>query len=288
MPSRWNRTWSLVTGSRVQIRLMAIVALVIGMSVTRFIGSDGLVSHLILSDELKPHTSSSAKPAISPVAISPSSTVTADSVTMERLQSATFIARRDILRHHNDRLTVDRFGQQLPTGLSHQGPAVYVFPLQPPSSASFSEGHHSYPAVDIFAAAGTRYVAVTSGRIDELSRQDLWDPSVDDPATRGGLYVSLIGDDGVRYYGSHLSAILPNLAPGDHVVAGQLLGHVGNSGNARGITPHLHFGMSRPTHPGDWAVRRGQIWPQFYLRAWLRGEMLTPDLRETHSGDTGP
>jgi murein DD-endopeptidase MepM/ murein hydrolase activator NlpD len=156
----------------------------------------------------------------------------------------------------------------------------YVFPLQPPNVASYVDGHHTYPATDIFAPRRTIFVAVTDGTIDELGRVDVWDPAVNDPATRSGLYVSLIGDDGVRYYGSHLDEVAAGLQAGDRVAAGQLLGFVGSTGNARGILPHLHFGISYPTFAGDWAIRRGVIWPYRYLKAWEKHENLTPDLSQ--------
>ena len=155
-------------------------------------------------------------------------------------------------------------------------PPRYVFPLDPPSAASYSQGHHDYPAIDLFAPEGTRFVAVTSGVIDEVGRQDRWNPAVDDPATRGGLFVSLVGDDGVRYYGSHLSAVAPGIQAGMHVDAGALLGFVGATGNAAGKQPHLHFGISHPTHPGDWEVRRGEIDPFPYVEAWKGGVLLPP------------
>lgn len=116
--------------------------------------------------------------------------------------------------------------------------------------------------------------------MDFVSYEDRWDGKVDDPATRGGLSVAIIGDDGVRYYGSHLSAIAPGIAPGVRVRAGKLLGYSGKTGNARGTSPHLHFGISHPTYPEDWEVRRGEISPYPYLQAWARGEMLRPELGE--------
>ena len=67
-----------------------------------------------------------------------------------------------------------------------------------------------------------------------MSTKDVWDPKVNDGATRGGLSVTIVGDDGVRYYGSHLSAIDPALVVGGHVDVGQPLGKVGNTGDARG------------------------------------------------------
>jgi murein DD-endopeptidase MepM/ murein hydrolase activator NlpD len=137
--------------------------------------------------------------------------------------------------------------------------------------------HHDYPAADIFCAIGSEFLAPTDGIVDFVQRSDLWDPAVNDPATRSGLAVAIIGDDGWRYYGSHLSAVADGLEPGMRVAAGQLLGLTGKSGNARNTPPHLHFGISVPTTPDDWQVRRGQILPYDYLRAWSRGEMLTPE-----------
>ncbi len=153
---------------------------------------------------------------------------------------------------------------------------TYVFPVQPAALATYGPEHHDYPACDIFAPAGTSFVAVTAGTVDEVSYEDLWDPESDDPALRGGLFVSIVGDDGVRYYGSHLSALVPGLSPGRRVSAGELLGYVGNSGNARTTPPHLHLGISHPTYPGDWAVRRGEVWPYPFLQAWQSGRPLTP------------
>jgi murein DD-endopeptidase MepM/ murein hydrolase activator NlpD len=157
-------------------------------------------------------------------------------------------------------------------------PPAYVFPLAPADAGSYVQGHHDYPAVDIWAPEGTKFVAVTSGLVDFVSYEDGWDPGADDPATRGGLSVAIIGDDGVRYYGSHLSAIASGIAVGQRVTAGQVLGYVGHTGNARFISPQLHFGISHPTSPDDWKTRRGEIDPYPYLKAWETGEQITPAL----------
>jgi murein DD-endopeptidase MepM/ murein hydrolase activator NlpD len=161
----------------------------------------------------------------------------------------------------------------------------YRFPLQPGSAASYQQGHHDYPASDIFAPVGTTFVAVTSGTVDEVSRRDRWDPFTDSPATRGGLFVSLIGDDGVRYYGSHLSSVAESVRRGHWLRAGEILGRVGATGNARGTSPHLHFGISHPTGEGDWRVRRGEVDPFPYLEAWRRGTDTTPILHQASQVD---
>jgi murein DD-endopeptidase MepM/ murein hydrolase activator NlpD len=160
---------------------------------------------------------------------------------------------------------------------------IHVFPLDPAHAGSYSPGGHAYLATDIFAPIGTAFVAVTSGVIQGVSRTDVWNPDIDDGANRGGLFVSLIGDDGVRYYGSHLSAVADGIEAGVRVEAGQLLGNVGVSGSARDTPPHLHFGISRPTALDDWETRRGEVDPVPFLDAWLAGDTAAAPLFEVAS-----
>ncbi len=152
----------------------------------------------------------------------------------------------------------------------------YSFPLAPAASARYGRSHHDYPATDIFAPCGTSVVAVTGGVIDEVSRTDRWSSASDDPAIRGGLSTSLVGDDGIRYYGSHLSAVAPGIEPGVRVQKGQQIGTVGDTGNARGSGCHLHFGISPPCGPGDWQVRRGILYPWPFLDSWRSGSDRSP------------
>ena len=119
-------------------------------------------------------------------------------------------------------------------------------------------------------------MAVTDGIVDFISYTDLWDPAVNDPATRGGLSIAIIGNDGVRYYGAHLSAIELGIAVGLRVSMGQPLGYVGTSGNALGLSPHLHFGISHPTTPDDWFVKRGEVDPYLFLIDWKNSIMSIP------------
>jgi murein DD-endopeptidase MepM/ murein hydrolase activator NlpD len=158
------------------------------------------------------------------------------------------------------------------------GSFPYRFPLRRCGQASYGPTHHDYPATDVFAPRGTRVLAVTKGVVDAVNRVDRWRPEVDAPATRGGKFVSIVGDDGVRYYASHLDSVTPGLLHGDRVQAGSTLGRLGQTGNARLSVPHLHFGISHPTTPGDWETRRGEVWPYRYLRAWCAGRDVTPEL----------
>ena len=151
----------------------------------------------------------------------------------------------------------------------------YVFPIVG-CDYTYAKAHHDYPATDILAKAGCRYVAVTSGVIDEVNRVDSWSGKTNLGVDRGGLYVSFIGTDGVRYYASHLRTIPQSIQPGIEVKAGRLLGTVGATGSARGTKPHIHFGLSWSTPPQTWWVRRGMVWPWKYLDAWKAGKDLSP------------
>jgi len=158
-----------------------------------------------------------------------------------------------------------------------QAAPIYLFPVVG-CDYTYAKSHHDYPATDILAKAGCKYVAATSGVIDEVNRVDRWSGKTNIGNDRGGLSVSLIGDDGVRYYGSHLRSIPASIQPGVVVVAGRLLGAIGATGSARGTATHLHFGISWPTpsNPDTWWVRRGEVLPWKYLDAWKKGKDLSP------------
>lgn len=147
-------------------------------------------------------------------------------------------------------------------------PVRYVFPVR--GNASYARVHHDYAATDIMAACGAPVVAVTGGTVLDVTTVDRYSAKVNAGATRGGLSVSILGDDGVRYYGSHFSAIAAGVAPGRRVAAGDPLGKIGRTGDASAC--HLHFGISPPCRrTGDWWIQRGMIWPWPYLDSWRAG-----------------
>lgn len=154
-------------------------------------------------------------------------------------------------------------------------PHKYVFPVQ--GKNGYSRQHHDYPASDIISPCGTPVVAPTDGVILEASLVDTWDPKVNSGGSRGGLSVSMLGADGVRYYGSHFGMIGANINAGVRVRAGEKLGEIGKSGDARRSVCHIHFGISPMcTGAKDWWIRRGEVFPWPYLDAWKKKQNKSP------------
>lgn len=101
------------------------------------------------------------------------------------------------------------------------------------------EGRHH--AQDIFAPLGSEVLAPNDGVIVASSRDS-------GPSERGGHFVKLA----VRHHGrTHRTYTLthlldaPRVGQGDRVSAGQVLGRVGNTGNASSTCPHLHLSAHR-------------------------------------------
>jgi peptidoglycan LD-endopeptidase LytH len=91
-------------------------------------------------------------------------------------------------------------------------------------------GGRSHKGTDVFAAMGEPVLAVTDGTIARHSNGGL-----------GGISVYLQGDDGNLYYYTHLQSIDANGAVGRRVQGGELIAYNGDTGNARGGAPHVHF-----------------------------------------------
>ncbi len=112
-------------------------------------------------------------------------------------------------------------------------------------SKSFGTGGHQ--GVDIGAEIGQEVYAVEDG---VLYRQ------FTNLGSGAGLGWGLHGDSDTKYRYYHLDGFADALAVGDRVVAGQLIGFVGDTGNATPGGWHLHFEVrpgpdphSRPVDP---------------------------------------
>ncbi|HEX6135677.1 MAG TPA: M23 family metallopeptidase [Longimicrobiales bacterium] len=95
-------------------------------------------------------------------------------------------------------------------------------------------GAREHEGVDIFAPRGTAVVAVADGWIEQARHTP----------TGGVVIWQHDAARGLRYYYAHLDAL--HVREGERVSAGDVIGRVGNTGNARGTPPHLHFGVYQP------------------------------------------
>ncbi|MFS1300334.1 M23 family metallopeptidase [Streptosporangium longisporum] len=146
----------------------------------------------------------------------------------------------------------------------------YVFPVKG-CSVNYQSRLLVLPKTTIWAGKGCAFVSPVSGVVDEVNTKNRWKPSTDRGADREGRFVTVVGDDGVRYLGGHLDEVVDGIRPGVRVGAGQTLGRIGNSGNARSTASNLYFAISWKTSPQLWWVRRGMVNPWNYLDAWLKG-----------------
>ena len=136
----------------------------------------------------------------------------------------------------------------------------YVFPVY--GNASFSNDFGAFRATtgwhhgnDIFAPLGAPVLAVSSGAVYSVG----WNPV-------GGWRLWLRDTQGNEYYYAHLSAYSPLARNGAIVRAGDVLGFVGDTGDARGTPYHLHFEIHPTALLG--LGYDGVINPYDYLRAW--------------------
>lgn len=95
-------------------------------------------------------------------------------------------------------------------------------------------GGRTHKGTDIVAAYGQNVKAVANGTV--LKRN----------SDLGGISLWLDADNGTSYYYAHLSGYAPGISDGSRVSAGQIIAYNGDSGNAKGGVPHVHFQL----HPG--------------------------------------
>lgn len=124
------------------------------------------------------------------------------------------------------RLRVSTAGRVCPVA----GPITHSNDWHAPRS-----GRRRHQGNDIFAPSGTVLVAVENGVVDRTT---------DVETGLGGVTLWLVGDSGTRWHYAHNSRNL--LTRGVRVRTGQPVTVIGNTGNARGLSMHVHFEM----HPG--------------------------------------
>jgi murein DD-endopeptidase MepM/ murein hydrolase activator NlpD len=119
-------------------------------------------------------------------------------------------------------------------------PVAGVLPAQ--LRDTFNEGRAGgrlHEALDIPAPRGTPVLAAADGRVVKLF-----------VSQRGGLTIYQLGDGGaVVYYYAHLDRYAEGLTAGQCVTQGQVIGYVGDTGNAGAGNYHLHFALWRVSDP---------------------------------------
>jgi hypothetical protein len=106
-----------------------------------------------------------------------------------------------------------------------------------------------HEGLDMFARSGTPLVAIADGFVSQKLVGDL-----------SGISVEITDSGGVQYFYAHMSAWAPGIEAGDRVHAGEVLGYVGNTGNAIYTPPHLHLEIQ----PGGVPVP-----PKPYVDRWV-------------------
>jgi len=181
--------------------------------------------------------------------------------------SAEFESRRLIFEPRADNDYVLRLQPELLRGgdfeLRVHAEAALGFPVADHSARNIlspfgverDAGRRSHDGVDIFAPRGTAAVAATRAYVRRVREQNL-----------GGLTVWLHDRQrNLHLYYAHLDEQLVEV--GQWVDAGDIVGRVGNTGNARTTPPHLHFAI--------YAEGQGPLNPDSFLRE-PAGTVRTP------------
>jgi murein DD-endopeptidase MepM/ murein hydrolase activator NlpD len=107
-----------------------------------------------------------------------------------------------------------------------------------------------HKGLDIFARHGTPLVAVADGVVTQRTRGGL-----------AGIGVEITDSRNIEYFYAHLSGWADGLRRGTKVRRGQVIGYIGNTGNAISTPPHLHFEFQPGGRPRP---------PKPYVDRWLR------------------
>jgi murein DD-endopeptidase MepM/ murein hydrolase activator NlpD len=142
----------------------------------------------------------------------------------------------------------------------------YVFPVYGPTSYIDTFGAHRadvsyHHGDDIFGSLGQPLVACTDGIVFSVGFNKV-----------GGNRLWIVDKAGNQFYYAHLSAFSTAAVNGAHVKAGQVVGFMGNTGDAEGTPYHLHFEV----HPVSFLYLGydGAVDPTPYLNAWQHQQDL--------------
>jgi murein DD-endopeptidase MepM/ murein hydrolase activator NlpD len=136
-----------------------------------------------------------------------------------------------------------------------KGPAAWTDSWRAPRYAG---GFHLHEGQDVFCRDGAPVLAATAGRVEF---------GVD---TLGGRIARLFLPEGGYWYYAHLSDWNSSVDSGSTVDVGDVIGYCGNSGDAVGGPPHVHFGHYLPSGQAED--------PMFDLIGWLEAAERRADV----------
>lgn len=124
---------------------------------------------------------------------------------------------------------VNLLQQPLPTDNSLPSPLLGQH-LTDTWGGARSEGRR-HEGIDIFAPRNTPIRATTQGVVSKVGDDRL-----------GGKVVVIVGPGGAGHYYAHLEDYA-DISPNQWIETGDTVGYVGDSGNAKGTPPHVHYGV---------------------------------------------
>lgn len=165
------------------------------------------------------------------------------------LQRQAASKRRRLVAASRERVAPTAPAPAVPAGTGNiyplAGPSTFADDWLAPRGGRFHEG------IDLFAERGTPVVAVADGTLFRVGSSGI-----------SGNRLWLRDAAGTEYFYAHLDGYAPAARDGAHVRAGTVLGFNGDTGDARGTPPHVHFEI----HPGG----GGPVRPFPIVSGWRR------------------
>jgi murein DD-endopeptidase MepM/ murein hydrolase activator NlpD len=146
-----------------------------------------------------------------------------------------------------------------------RGPAAWANTWHAPRYAG---GFHLHEGQDVFCRSGAPVLAAAAGRVEF------------DIDALGGKIARLFMPGGDYWYYAHLSAWSATIGSGAKVDVGDVIGYCGNSGDAIGGPPHVHFGHYLPSGRA--------VDPMPDLIGWLRAAERRIDVPHARPDETPP
>ena len=209
-----------------------------------------------------PTTTTTTTPHKTVVTATPATTTTTMNPNAPRIVPPEFVGKINSVkrtRPNNTGAILDALAPLRDLGFTEQQIAVIGFGHFPVAGYAtfvddwwmprFTPTFHLHQGTDIWAPIGTPVRAPIDGVLRQVTE------------AVGGLSVYVTTPDGTQFYGAHLSGLVDGQKSGQRVKLGDVIGFVGNSGDADGGPAHLHFQIMPHGTPVN---------PKPYLDQWIK------------------